>query len=486
MARNCNKSGINTSNGKRVYVGTTQTVMTQHAGLIGLVDYLRSSNMWDLIVEKVGQHLPRSKRKSKHDSEAMLLQRLIALFVGKEDLNDHDNWKDPILLQVPGVSELASSSTLSRMESQVTDALLHEMNACLLEIFLRKEDPSMIWLDADSTPVPVEGYQEGTEYNGHYRCNCCLPLVIFANGLPIQVTFAGGTADGRNLLEKEIYDITETMQTRFPGTPIVLRGDAGFNRPVILDELEKRGCYYIIGFAPNTAVETMAADEWQPETTKYSIRASDGASIARALGDIEYVPQSWKKSPNKEVRRVIARHQVAPVPKVTDKQRQNPEVTMEADLRLVVTNIPRTGIAHSPLGLADAHAELLYEVHYCQRAHSCEDRFSELKSGMFGARASAHRMRTNWYRMMLSAIAMHVFHYIRKDRFKGAELDGRLWLNIEINRFRQLAANVTAALVECATRLTIRINPRNIYNFEGFEMLTGIKPKPTEPPAEAG
>lgn len=279
MARNCNKSGINTSNGKRVYVGTTQTVMTQHAGLIGLVDYLRSSNMWDLIVEKVGQHLPRSKRKSKHDSEAMLLQRLIALFVGKEDLNDHDNWKDPILLQVLGVSELASSSTLSRMESQVTDALLHEMNACLLEIFLRKEDPSMIWLDADSTPVPVEGYQEGTEYNGHYRCNCYLPLVIFANGLPIQVTFAGGTADGRNLLEKEIYDITETMQTRFPGTPIVLRGDAGFNRPVILDELEKRGCYYIIGFAPNTAVETMAADEWQPETTKYSIRASDGASM---------------------------------------------------------------------------------------------------------------------------------------------------------------------------------------------------------------
>ena len=254
MARNCNKSGINTSNGKRVYVGTTQTVMTQHAGLIGLVDYLRSSNMWDLIVEKVGQHLPRSKRKSKHDSEAMLLQRLIALFVGKEDLNDHDNWKDPILLQVPGVSELASSSTLSRMESQVTDALLHEMNACLLAIFLRKEDPGMIWLDADSTPVPVEGYQEGTEYNG------------------------------RNLLEKEIYDITETMQTRFPGTPIVLRGDAGFNRPVILDELEKRGCYYIIGFAPNTAVETMAADEWKPETTKYSVRASDGASIARALG----------------------------------------------------------------------------------------------------------------------------------------------------------------------------------------------------------
>lgn len=203
-------------------------------------------------------------------------------------------------------------------------------------------------------------------------------------------------------------------------------------------------------------------------------------------GDIEYVPQSWKKSPKKDVRRVIARHQVAPVPKVTDKQRQNPEVTMEADLRLVVTNIPRTGIAHSPPGLADAHAELLYEVHYCQRAHSCEDRFSELKSGMFDARASAHRMRTNWYRMMLSAIAMHVFHYIRKDRFKGAELDGRLWLNIEINRFRQLAVNVTAALVECATRLTIRINPRNIYNFEGFEMLTGIKPKPTEPPAEAG
>lgn len=143
------------------------------------------------------------------------------------------------------------------------------------------------------------------------------------------------------------------MQTRFPGTPIVLRGDAGFNRPVILDELEKHGCYYIIGFAPNTAVETMAADEWKPETTKYSVRASDGASIARALGDIEYVPQSWKKSPKKDVRRVIARHQVAPVPKVTDKQRQNPEVTMEADLRLVVTNIPRTGIAHSPLGLAD-------------------------------------------------------------------------------------------------------------------------------------
>ena len=222
MARNSNKSGINTSNGKRVYVGTTQTVMTQPAGLIGLVDYLRSSNMWDLIVEKVGQHLPRSKRKSKHDSEAMLLQRLIALFVGKEDLNDHDNWKDPILLQVPGVSELASSSTLSRMESQVTDALLHEMNACLLEIFLRKEDPSMIWLDADSTPVPVEGYQEGTEYNGHYRCNCYLPLVIFANGLPIQVTFAGGTL---TLTGNEAFTLKEykAIQTALSGATAIKR-----------------------------------------------------------------------------------------------------------------------------------------------------------------------------------------------------------------------------------------------------------------------
>ena len=456
MARNCNKSGINTSNGKRVYVGTTQTVMTQHAGLIGLVDYLRSSNMWDLIVEKVGQHLPRSKRKSKHDSEAMLLQRLIALFVGKEDLNDHDNWKDPILLQVPGVSELASSSTLSRMESQVTDALLHEMNACLLEIFLRKEDPGMIWLDADSTPVPVEGYQEGTEYNG------------------------------RNLLEKEIYDITETMQTRFPELPSSsAEMPASTARSFLMSSRSA---------AATTSSASRRIPPWKPwRQMNGSRKLRNTPSVlltAHQLqgrsGDIEYVPQSWKKSPKKDVRRVIARHQVAPVPKVTDKQRQNPEVTMEADLRLVVTNIPRTGIAHSPPGLADAHAELLYEVHYCQRAHSCEDRFSELKSGMFDARASAHRMRTNWYRMMLSAIAMHVFHYIRKDRFKGAELDGRLWLNIEINRFRQLAVNVTAALVECATRLTIRINPRNIYNFEGFEMLTGIKPKPTEPPAEAG
>lgn len=133
-----------------------------------------------------------------HAVAKMVSQRVYALALGYEDLNDHDQLRDDPLMDLltgkrePGAAR-ASKSTLCRLErtpeaGAATDRYKKirydaaSIDRLLVDKFLesRTEAPSHIVVDLDATDTPLHGQQEGRFFHGYYDHYCYLPLYIFA------------------------------------------------------------------------------------------------------------------------------------------------------------------------------------------------------------------------------------------------------------------------------------------------------------------
>jgi hypothetical protein len=135
-------------------------------------------------------------------------QRVYALALGYEDLNDHEQLRqDPLLAVLAEKPDptgeswvrerdqgkaLAGKSTLNRLEltakvvseeKRYKEIALDEaaVDRLLVDLFLQadREPPQEIVLDLDATDDPVHGNQEGRFFHGYYGHYCYLPLYIF-------------------------------------------------------------------------------------------------------------------------------------------------------------------------------------------------------------------------------------------------------------------------------------------------------------------
>jgi hypothetical protein len=130
-----------------------------------------------------------------HPVAEMVAQRVYALALGYEDLNDHEQLRqDPLLHVLAGQAKmdepLAGKSTLNRLE--LGDGSPHRykkitywkdsLDALLVAVFLESFEtpPEEIVLDLDTTDVELNGKQEGRFFHGYYDEYCYLPLYIFA------------------------------------------------------------------------------------------------------------------------------------------------------------------------------------------------------------------------------------------------------------------------------------------------------------------
>ena len=135
----------------------------------------------------------------EHRVETMLMQRIVGIALGYEDLVDHDELRhDPVLATLAGKLEarradcapLAGKSTLNRLEHAPAAAfdryhrIGHDPRAIeglFVALFLEAHarPPERIVLDLDATDDPLHGHQEGRFFHGYYDCHCYLPLYIF-------------------------------------------------------------------------------------------------------------------------------------------------------------------------------------------------------------------------------------------------------------------------------------------------------------------
>ena len=210
----------------------------------------------------------------EHQVETMVMQRVVGIALGYEDLNDHDELRcDPVLGVLAGklaaqrsdCAPLAGKSTLNRLElGRVAPTRYHKIshNAAAIEglfvdLFLdaHKKPPQQIILDLDATDDPLHGNQEGRFFHGYYDCSCYLPLYVFCGRHLLAAKLRRSNIDGAAGAVEEIARIVAQIRRRWPRTRILLRGDSGFCRDALMAWCEANRVDFLFGLARNERLE---------------------------------------------------------------------------------------------------------------------------------------------------------------------------------------------------------------------------------------
>jgi Transposase DDE domain group 1 len=254
----------------------------------------------------------------EHSVATLLRQRVFAIALGYEDLNDHDELRhDPLLHVLAGklsarrkdCAPVAGKSTLNRLElSRAAATRYHKIahdpaaiEGLFVTLFLEahKAAPKEIVLDLDATDDPLHGHQEGRFFHGYYDCYCYLPLYIFCGKQLLAAKLRPANIDAAAGAVEEIARIVGQIRARWPQVRIILRADSGFAREALMAWCEGNAVDYIFGLAKNARLnraigaELAAAQEESRVTDKPARRFKELSWSTR---------KSWSRQ-----RRVIAK-----------------------------------------------------------------------------------------------------------------------------------------------------------------------------------
>ena len=353
----------------------------------------------------------------EHTVEELIAQRIFALALGYEDLNDHDELRnDPLLAVMVGKKDptgkdrirkrdrgkpLAGKSTLNRLELTPVRANSksrykkitinrHAVDEFFTDVFLQSYDkpPSTIVLDLDATDDPIHGHQLGRFFHGYYGNYCYLPLYIFCGEHLLCARLRPSDIDASAGSVKELERIVSQIRSRWPDVQIIIRADSGFCREQIMFWCEQNNVDYILGLAKNNRLKNEIAQELAQAKELYE----QTTQASRVYKDFEYQTlKSWSKA-----RRVIGKAEYM-------KKGENP--------RFVVTS----------LSADEFDAGTLYEEQYCGRG-DMENRIKEQQLCLFADRTSAATMRANQLRLWFSSVAYTLMNALRRLGLKGTKL----------------------------------------------------------------
>ena len=353
----------------------------------------------------------------EHTAEELIAQRVYALALGYEDLNDHDDLRrDPLLAAVVGKPDptgktrqrerdrgkpLAGKSTLNRLELTPVGAdegsrykkvvcRTHDVERLFVSLFLQAHPgpPESIVLDLDATDDPIHGHQLGRFFHGYYKNFCYLPLYIFCGDHLLCARLRPADIDAAAGSVKHLKRIVAQLREVWPDVKVVVRADSGFCREEILRWCEDNGVDYVIGLAQNTRLKKMITAE--QEQARVEFERTKGP--ARVFTDLRYrTLDSWSRE-----RRVVAKAE---------------HLAKGANPRFVVTSLTAEGRVAKPL----------YEEDYCGRGEM-ENRIKEQQLHLFADRTSARTMRANQVRLFFSSIAYVLLEALRRLGLAGTEL----------------------------------------------------------------
>jgi hypothetical protein len=335
----------------------------------------------------------------EHKVETLVMQRVIGIALGYEDLNDHDQLRcDPVLAVLAGKLEaqradcapLAGKSTLNRLElSRGEPTRYHKVShdaaaveTLFVDLFLdaHKKAPKQIILDLDATDDPLHGQQEGRFFHGYYDCYCYLPLYVFCGRHLLAAKLRRANIDAAAGAVAEIARIVALIRRRWCRTRILLRGDSGFARNELMAWCETNRVDYVFGLAGNERL----AKAIIPELITATINSLRTGKPARCFKDFTYITRgSWSRE-----RRVIGKAEVT---------------GGEANPRFIVTSL-------EPAEIAARH---LYEKVYCARGEM-ENRIKECQLDLFADRTSAATMRANQLRLWFASMAYVLLCALRR------------------------------------------------------------------------
>lgn len=341
----------------------------------------------------------RSPGRVVHDLRTLVGQRVFAIALGYEDVNDHDALRhDPVLGPVLGrldarhgrCAPLAGKSTLNRLEhapegSHRYRRIRHDgdaVEALFVDLFLEahRRAPKPIVLDLDATDVPLHGRQEGRFFHGYYDCHCYLPLYVYCGEHLLAARLRRANIDASAGAVEQVERVVARIRARWPRAAIVLRADSGFAREKLMAWCEANRVDFVFGLARNARLVARIHRElaWAEE------EAAQTGRPARRFADFRWTTKdSWSRR-----RRVVAKAEW-----LGDK----------ANPRFVVTS----------LKTATHGARELYEDVYCARG-DMENRIKECQLDLFADRASAATMKANQLRLWYASMAYVLLCALRR------------------------------------------------------------------------
>ena len=359
----------------------------------------------------------RDPVRTEHSVGELVRQRVYALALGYEDLNDHDQLRaDPLMGLLSGKADVAGKqrrreqdrgkagagkSTLNRLELTPADvdrkarykkiALdTAAVDDLLVDLYIQRQKraPKRIVLDLDATDDPLHGHQEGRFFHGYYDEYCYLPLYVFIDEQLLCVRLRRSNIDASEGALDELERIVPRLRRVWPEAEILLRADSGFCRDEIMSWCEENRVDYAFGLARNSRLEKKI----RKALRKAQRQHAETGKPTRVFVELMYRTRtSWSRR-----RRVVAKAEY------TGKG-ENP--------RFVVTS----------LGAGQMDARSLYEDLYCARGEM-ENRIKEQQLGLFADRTSTALMRSNQIRLYFSGIAYCLVQALRELGLAGTEM----------------------------------------------------------------
>jgi len=366
-----------------------------------------------------------------HSLRTLIGQRIIALALGYEDINDHDELRfDPVLALVSDrlaprradCAPLGGKSTLNRLEHAPRAAfdryrkIAVERSAVedlFVDLFLdaHAEAPKEIVLDLDATDDPLHGSQEGRFFHGYYDAYCYLPLYVFCGRHLLAAKLRRSNIDASAGAVEEVARLVARIRERWPKVRIVLRADSGFAREALMAWCETHTVDYLFGLARNRRL----LDEIKAELAEAEGEQQHTSKPARRFKDFTYATRdSWSRR-----RRVIGKAE---------------HLDKGANPRFVVTS----------LTAADGDGKTLYEQTYCARGEM-ENRIKEQQLDLFADRTSTATMAANQLRLWFSSFAYVLMAALRRLGLQHSELEAATCGSIRL-KLLKIGARVTVSV----------------------------------------
>jgi hypothetical protein len=359
----------------------------------------------------------RDPRYVEHSVAELVAQRVYALALGYEDLNDHDDLRgDWLLAAAVGKADptggdrrqvtdrgkaLAGKSTLNRLELRSEDPQengrykkievhAEQIEQCFLKVFLGAypKPPSRIVLDLDVTDDPLHGQQEGRFFHGYYREYCYLPLYVFCGDFLLVARLRTADHEASAGVVDILKGVVSQLRQAWPEVKMLVRGDSAFAREELMAWCEANGSDYLFGLARNARLERELTEALVQARHHYE----QTQQAARVFKEFSYQRlESWSRA-----RRVVGKAE---------------HLAKGPNPRFVVTSLPTT-VCEAPQ---------LYEHEYCARGEM-ENRIKEQKQDLRADKTSTHKLRSNQLRLWLTSIAYVLLNELRRLGLAGTEL----------------------------------------------------------------
>ena len=373
------------------------------------------------LTRSVARSLEDGRRQAScdHSLGDLLRQRIYALALGYEDLNDHGELRhDPALQTASGRMEsLASPSTLCRLEQRASRETAVAIHRVLFDQFVAAHPtpPRRLVLDFDATDTPLHGFQEERFFHAYYDGYCYLPLYVFCGRHLLVSHLRPSGIDGARHAWGILSLLVRALRARWPRVEIVFRGDSGFCRWRMLRWCEAHGVGYIVGIARNSRLQARARELMERAAAGYGATGRK----QRLFGSVWYRARTWDHP-----RRVIVKAEHG---------------ARGANPRFVVTN----------LGQTDRY---LYDRMYCARG-DMENRIKDQQLDLFAGRASCHRFWSNQFRQLLSGLA-----YTLMEGLRRLALGGTVLAVASPNRIRLTLLRIGAVVLRNTRRIRLLLS----------------------------